>query len=55
MWLCVFIKGKQKNYLCEFTRKEIEFIIRFYRGIIKGKPNTVENALMNVSLGGYYY
>ena len=55
VWVCVFIKGKQKNYLCEFTRKEIEFIIRFYNGIIKGKPNTVENALMNVSLGGYYY
>ena len=55
VWLCVFIQGKQTNFLCEFTRKETEYIIRFYKSIIKGKPNTVENALLNVSLSGYYY
>lgn len=35
--------------------EKTEYIIRFYKGIIKEKPNTVENALLNVSLGGYYY
>ena len=38
-----------------FYANSLEYIIRFYKGIIKEKPNTVENALLNVSLGGYYY
>ena len=54
VWICVFAQGAQKNYLCEFTRKETEYIIKFYKGI-KVKPNLVENALMNVSLGDYFY
>ena len=54
VWLCVFIQGKQTNFYANSLEKT-EYIIRFYKGIIKEKPNTVENALLNVSLGGYYY
>ena len=54
IWLCVFSQGAQKNYLCEFSRKEAEYIIKFYK-TIRVKPNYVENALMNASLGDYFY
>ena len=54
VWLCVFSQGAQKNYLCEFSRKEAEYIIKFYK-TIRVKPNLVENALMNASLGDYFY
>ena len=52
VWICIYIQGKQTNYLCEL---EIEYIIRFYHGVIKGKTNNIDNALMNVSLGDYFY
>ena len=55
VWICIYIQGKQTNYLCEFTIKEIEYIIRFYHGVIQGKTNNIDNALMNVSLGDYFY
>lgn len=55
LFFCLLINGEQKTYLYEFTRKEVEYILRFYSEI-NGKKNTyVENALMNVSLGDYFY
>ena len=54
VWLCVFIQGSRQIFYANSLEKT-EYIIRFYKGIIKEKPNTVENALLNVSLGGYYY
>ena len=54
VWVCLFIKGKQKNYLCDFSRKESEYIIKFYTAK-KSRSDSVENGLVNVSLGNYFY
>lgn len=54
LWIYLTVNGKSKSYLCEFPQKEIEYILKFY-GDIKVRPDYVENALMNVSLGDYFY
>ena len=56
VWICIYSKGKQNNYLCEFTKKEAEYIVKFYKGIkVRQNDVGVENALMNASLGDYFY
>ena len=56
VWICIYSKGKQNNYLCEFTKKEAEYIVKFYQGIkVRQNDVGVENALMNASLGDYFY
>ena len=32
VWICIYSKGQQKNYLCEFNKKEAEYIVKFYKG-----------------------
>ena len=56
VWICIYSKGQQKNYLCEFNKKEAEYIVKFYKGIkVRQNDVGVENALMNASLGDYFY
>ena len=52
---CVYSFKASRHIFYANSLEKTEYIIRFYKGIIKEKPNTVENALLNVSLGGYYY
>jgi hypothetical protein len=54
IWLSAYIDKKQVNYLCEFTKRELEYILKFYNQI-KVRNDYVEKALMNVSLSDYYY
>jgi len=48
------INKNKELYNCQFTEKEIEYIYRFYLDF-KNKPGKYENALLNISLGDYFY
>ena len=48
------VNKNKELYNCKFTEKEIEYIYRFYLDF-KNKPGKYENALMNISLGDYFY
>ena len=47
------INKEKKNFLCEFTEKEISSLINFFIDF-KKKPNLVEGALIGMNIDYFY-
>lgn len=47
------INNEKKNFLCEFTEKEISSLINFFIDF-KKKPNLVEGALIGMNVDYFY-
>ena len=47
------INNEKKNFLCEFTEKEIESMIKFFNDF-KKKPNLIEGALIGMNVDYFY-